>query len=66
MTSQGVDGTVDKDGRIWPDSNQRVKAVNTCRDYHHPGIRKTEELNEIITITQIFKCVYGAQISGKV
>ena len=26
MTSQGVDGTVDKAGRILPDSNQRVKA----------------------------------------
>ena len=25
MTSQGVDGTVDKAGRILPDSNQRVK-----------------------------------------
>ena len=24
MTSQGVDGTVDKAGRIWPDSNQRA------------------------------------------
>ena len=24
MTSQGVDGTVDKAGRILPDSNQRV------------------------------------------
>jgi len=29
MTSQGVDGTVDKGGRIWPDSNQRVKT------WHH-------------------------------
>ena len=28
MTSQGVDGTVDKAGRILPDSNQRVKKVN--------------------------------------
>ena len=27
MTSQGVDGTVDKAGHILPNSNQRVKAL---------------------------------------
>ena len=34
MTSQGVDGTVDKAGRILPDSNQRVKNIpNKCRRF---------------------------------
>ena len=29
MTSQGIDGTVDKAGRILPDSNQRVNSFST-------------------------------------
>ena len=33
MTSQGVDGTVDKGGRIWPDSNQRVKSSNFAESF---------------------------------
>ena len=33
MTSQGVDGTLDKAGRILPDSNQRVKDKNKLKKF---------------------------------